>query len=323
MFQRMRAAVRGAGGVDRRLVCGAHVDLTYGSDHEMEKAYRQYVSGWMFGTFGLRPALGRLLTEDDDLTPGGHSLRGALVRLLERAASGEIRRSIGRTFRMGNDVFEIVGVAEETFTGTETGTVTDVFIPMAMKNPQTLASFNNFWLRTLVQLKPGVAAEPVRERLRATFHAIQEERAKTFANLSRREAGAVLQGEAIAGAGGGGTVEPAAGLPARSDRSGRAGGAGAADRLRQRGQPDDSAGGGAGARNGAAGLDRRGAVAPGTTGDGRKRVAGVPGDGAWRGVRVVVRAVHRGDDQSADNPARLVIPADWRVLGFGLALAAG
>ena len=46
--------------------------LTYQSGQEMEKAYRQYVSGWMFGTFGLKPAVGRLLTESDDLTPGAH-----------------------------------------------------------------------------------------------------------------------------------------------------------------------------------------------------------------------------------------------------------
>ena len=57
---------------------------------------------------------------------------------------------------------------------------------MAMKNPQTLASTTNFWLRTLVELKPGAAAEPVRERLRATFRDIQQERAKGFTGMSKR-----------------------------------------------------------------------------------------------------------------------------------------
>ena len=50
----------------------SRTDLTYGPDQEMEKAYRQYVSGWMFSSFGVRPALGRLFTEMDDLTPGAH-----------------------------------------------------------------------------------------------------------------------------------------------------------------------------------------------------------------------------------------------------------
>ncbi len=80
----------------------------------------------------------------------------------------------------GRSIFEIVGVAPESFTGTETGTVTDIFLPMAMKNPRTLASANNFWLRTLVQLKPGVAAEPVHQMLSATYRAAEEERAKEF-----------------------------------------------------------------------------------------------------------------------------------------------
>jgi predicted permease len=96
------------------------------------------------------------------------------------------RSVIGRTFRMGDGLYQIVGVAQEGFTGTETGTVTDVFLPMMMKNPQMLASTTNFWLRTLVELKPGATAEPVRERLRATFRDIQQERAKSFVGMSKR-----------------------------------------------------------------------------------------------------------------------------------------
>src|SRR5215471_12662559 len=38
------------------------IDLTYHSDVEFEKAYRQFVSGWMFDAFGLHPSAGRLLT---------------------------------------------------------------------------------------------------------------------------------------------------------------------------------------------------------------------------------------------------------------------
>src|SRR5579872_2477964 len=44
------------------------VDLTFnpvtlGSGQETERVWRQYVSGSMFGEFGLKPALGRLLTQ--------------------------------------------------------------------------------------------------------------------------------------------------------------------------------------------------------------------------------------------------------------------
>ena len=71
MFRQMRAAVKDQA-ESVAVSYAERIDLTYGRDEEMEKAYRQFVSGWMFDSFGLRPALGRLLTEYDDVTPGAH-----------------------------------------------------------------------------------------------------------------------------------------------------------------------------------------------------------------------------------------------------------
>jgi putative ABC transport system permease protein len=184
MFRQMRAVARG----QAQLIAVSYAersDLTYGSDLEMEKAYRQFVSGWMFGAFGLRPAAGRLLTENDD-DKAGASPYAVLSYEYWTRRFGQDRSVIGRTFQMGDTHFEIAGVAPESFTGTETGTVTDIFLPMAMKNPRTLASSNNFWLRTLVQLKPGVSAEPVHQMLSATYRAAEEERAKSFSAIDRR-----------------------------------------------------------------------------------------------------------------------------------------
>jgi len=175
MFRRMRDAV----GNDADSIAVSYedrVDLTYGSDLEMERAYLQYVSGRMFPAFGLHAAAGRLLTSNDDITPGAHPLAVLSYDYWTRRF-GRDPKAVGRTFRLRDRVFEIVGVTEKPFTGTETGTVTEVFVPMMMKTASTLESEHNFWLRTLVQLKPGVAPEPVGEKLRAVFHAIQQEQA--------------------------------------------------------------------------------------------------------------------------------------------------
>ncbi len=184
MFRRMRAAVKEQA-ESIAVSYAERIDLTYGRDDQMEKAYRQFVSGWMFDSFGLRPALGRLLTAYDDVTPGVHPVAVLSYDYWTRRFAQD-RSVIGRTFRIGDDLYQIVGVAGEPFTGTETGTITDVFVPMMMKNPRILASETNFWLRTLVKLKSGAAAEPVRERLRATFHVIQQERARGFIGMSQR-----------------------------------------------------------------------------------------------------------------------------------------
>ena len=186
MFRQMRTAVKEQAELIAISMHNGSADLTYGSDQEMEKADLQYVSGWMFTSFGLHPAVGRLLTENDDLQPGTHPV-AVLSYDYWRSRFGRDPKVIGRTFRVGNDYYQIVGVAEERFTGTETGWSTDIFVPMAMKNPRTLASLNNFWLRTLVQLKPGVAWEPVQERLRAIFRSIQEERVKGFPTQSKQD----------------------------------------------------------------------------------------------------------------------------------------
>ena len=184
MFRRMRDAVRGQAELIGVSYAGI-VDLTYGSDQEIERAYSQHISGWTFTAFGLRPALGRLFNDEDDGEPGAHPYAVLSYDYWNRRFARD-PGVVGRTFRIGDTLFQVIGVSEEAFTGTETGTVTDVFLPMAMKDPRTLASANNYWLRTLVQLKPGVAPERVHQILRATFQTLQDEKAKTLSEAQRR-----------------------------------------------------------------------------------------------------------------------------------------
>ena len=181
-FRQMRAAVKD----QAELIAVSYanrMDLTYASDPEMEKASVQYVSGWMFRSFELRPALGRLLTEDDDLNPGAHPYAVLSYDYWTRRF-GRDPKVIGRTFRMGDTLFQIVGVAEQSFTGTETGTLTDIFMPTMMNSWVTRS--DTTWHRTLALVKPGVAIEPLRQRLDATSRAFEVERAKGFHGMSKQ-----------------------------------------------------------------------------------------------------------------------------------------
>ena len=107
-FRLMRAAVKDQAELIA-ISYAERMDLTYESDQEMEKAYLQYVSGWMFDSFGLRPALGRLFTENDDLKPGAHPYAVLSYDYWTRRF-GQDPKVIGRTFRMGERLYEIVGV---------------------------------------------------------------------------------------------------------------------------------------------------------------------------------------------------------------------
>jgi len=110
----------------------ARADLTFSSDQEMEKAYRQYVSGWMFDSCGVRPALGRLFTENDDLKPDAHPY-AVLSYDYGHAGLEETGGPSAEPSGWEPAFTKSWAWAEPGFFGTEPGAMTDVFIPTMMQ----------------------------------------------------------------------------------------------------------------------------------------------------------------------------------------------
>ena len=179
LFRQLTAAVGGDADALAVSFSGAW-NVTYGSDQDLERANGEYVSGRMFNVFGLRPALGRLLSEDDD-APG----RAYAVLSFEywTRRFGRDPKIIGRSFHYNRDLLTIVGVAPQDFTGIEPGTVNDIFIPVGLNsfanNP------NVQWFRAVVMLKPGIAPERVRQEMQPALRAFWQEQVKTVPNMSR------------------------------------------------------------------------------------------------------------------------------------------
>jgi predicted permease len=172
-FRQVRSAVKESAEV-MAISHPTRIDLTYGPDQEMEKAQRQFISGWTLGTFGLKPAAGRILTAADDAVPGAHPYAVLSYDYWSRRF-GLDPGVVGRTFRIGQDSYEIAGVLEEGFTGTETGTLTDIFLP-TMMNAEAVNEPAMSWFRVWVQLRPGASAELVRQKLEASLHASRRQR---------------------------------------------------------------------------------------------------------------------------------------------------
>jgi predicted permease len=94
-------------------------------------AFGLTVSGNYFGVLGGQPALGRLLTPDDDVTPGAH----AVVVLSEgfwRRQFGGDPTLVGRTIRFNGRPYEMIGIAAGEFVGTQPN-VPDFWVPLAMR----------------------------------------------------------------------------------------------------------------------------------------------------------------------------------------------
>jgi predicted permease len=149
-------------------------DITWSTDDDTEKAHVAYVSGNMFPLFGLEPALGRLLAPADD-RGAGLAPYAVLSWDYWNHRFGRDPHVLGRSLHIGDQTFEIIGVGPRDFTGTEKGTVTDVFLPV---NMNSLASRDSVsWHHTFLMLKPGVtpatALEPLRQHLSAVSHAFE------------------------------------------------------------------------------------------------------------------------------------------------------
>ncbi len=145
------------------------------SDDDMEKAHVAYVSGNMFSLFGLEPVLGRLLIPADDRGPGAAPY-AVLSWDYWNHRFGRDPHVLGRPLHIGDQTFEIIGVGPSDFTGTEKGTVTDVFLPLSMNSFATQDRMD--WHRIFLMLKPGVkqgtALEPATglEQLRQHLSAV-------------------------------------------------------------------------------------------------------------------------------------------------------
>ena len=163
-------------------------DITWSTDDDMEKAHVAYVSGNMFPFFGLEPALGRLLTPADDRGPGLNPY-AVLSWDYWNHRFGRDPHVLGSSLHIGDQTFEIIGVGPRDFTGTEKGTVTDVFLPV---NMNSLASRDSVsWHRTFLMLKPNVNPatdlEPLRQHLSAVSRAFQVECSTCFRGMTQTD----------------------------------------------------------------------------------------------------------------------------------------
>jgi len=132
------------------------------------------ISGTYFSTLGVRPAVGRLFTSDDDRVPDGHPVAVISYNYWQRRFSRS-EDVVGRTFTLNQTSYRILGVTRAGFTGDWVEMPTDIWIPIAMQSevvlerPGLLANPNPPWVRVVARLKPGVQKAQAVAELKVAF----------------------------------------------------------------------------------------------------------------------------------------------------------
>jgi predicted permease len=136
-------------------------ELSLGSGEEATRIYATLATASFFPLLGVKPVLGRLYDEDDDLA----GANGVAVLGFDfwRSHFGGTSGVLGRSLTIGNGTYTVVGVAPRGFTGAEVAPV-DLWLPLhaaahEVTSPGWATSRTRWWLTPIVRLGQGVSVE--------------------------------------------------------------------------------------------------------------------------------------------------------------------
>jgi predicted permease len=152
-----------------------------------ERTFGLLVSPNYFSALGVTPALGRFFTVDDAPIAGGAGEPVAVVsHAFWQARLGGSPDAVGRTLRVNNRPFTVVGVAQPEFRGTLMGVSFDLWLPATVA-PAVLSGSRELDVRgerrysLIGRLKPGLS----RDVAQAELDAAMAEFVRAYPDVSR------------------------------------------------------------------------------------------------------------------------------------------
>jgi predicted permease len=159
MFRDLEATHPGFSGIAAHRIVTANVAYK----NQTLNGEAMLVSGSYFSVLGVQPAIGRLLTPDDDRTIGGNFVT-VLAHDFWRTRLGSDSNVVGLTIVVNGQLMTILGVAPDGFEGTTLGTTPLVYVPISMRAVLT-PRFNGFtnrrsyWMYVFGRLAPGATID--------------------------------------------------------------------------------------------------------------------------------------------------------------------
>ncbi len=172
------------------MFCRFPIETSLGYGNRTERVAAELVSGTYFPVLGVRAALGRTFTPDDDRIPGGHPL-AVLSYAFWQTRFASDRGILGKTLVINGRNMTVLGVAEPGFDGVELGHTSKIFIPIMMKAQITpfwdgLKDRRQRWVNAFGRLKPGISMRQAKASLQPFMHNMLELEVKeaAFRNAS-------------------------------------------------------------------------------------------------------------------------------------------
>jgi predicted permease len=149
------------------------------SHGQTDRASGEVVSGNYFDVLGVRPAIGRVFTQDDDRVPGAQPVVVLSHSYWTRHFGGD-SSVLNKVLLINNVEMTVVGVSQPGFTGVQVGKTPDLFVPMMMTQQmtqygETLDQWNDYWMTLLARLRPGVSEKQAQAGINATYKPLLEE----------------------------------------------------------------------------------------------------------------------------------------------------
>jgi len=159
--------------------------------NQAESKDAEIVSGNYFQVLGLRPAAGRLFTQNDDAAKGSNPV-AVLSYDYWKTRFGSDRSIPGQTVLINGHPFTILGVAPRGFDSAIGGYRPGVFVPISMIDiamPRTelghrLDNRQNIWLVLVARLRSGVTQARAQASLEPLWHALREQEVAGYSHVS-------------------------------------------------------------------------------------------------------------------------------------------
>jgi predicted permease len=155
---------------------------------QTERGVAEIVSGNYFSVLGVQPALGHFFSDEDDRTPSSSAVTVISDRFWRQRFSAD-SAIVGKTIRIDDYPFTIIGVGPQGFEGVQLGSSPNLWVPIMMQ-PQVFSSgypvldnTGDAWLQLIGRRKPGLSEAAARAAINVTIKQIASEgRHKLYRN---------------------------------------------------------------------------------------------------------------------------------------------